>query len=55
MTVTLQNGEVAIQFRPEAMDLEHFRIARDALGPVVPDIELLEDEELAFNIIGLIV
>jgi hypothetical protein len=50
MIVTLQNGEeVVIQFRPEAMDLEPFRIAREALGPVVLDIELLEDEELALN------
>lgn len=50
MIVTLQNGEeVVIQFRPEVMDLEPFRIAREALGPVVPDIALLEDEELALN------
>ncbi|KAL9117827.1 MAG: hypothetical protein Q9187_005631 [Circinaria calcarea] len=47
MIVTLQNGEdIVIQFRPEPMNIEPFKIAREALGPVVPDIELLEDEEL---------
>lgn len=47
MIVTLQNGEeVIIQFRPESMDIEPLKIARKALGPVVPDIELLNDEEL---------
>lgn len=47
MIVTLQNSEdVVIQFRPKPMDIEPFKIAREALGPVVPDIELLKDEEL---------
>ena len=47
MIVTLQNGEeVIIQFRPEPMDMEPFKTAREALGPVVPDIELLKDENL---------
>ncbi|KAG0633025.1 hypothetical protein HOY80DRAFT_993763 [Tuber brumale] len=47
MIVTLQSDEeVIIQFRPEPMDMEPFKIAREALGPVVPDIELLKDEDL---------
>lgn len=50
MIVTLQNGEeVVIQFRPEVLDVEPFKIARTVLGSVVPDIELLEDEELEQN------
>jgi len=45
--VTLQNGEeIVIQFRPEIMDIEPFKLAREALGPIVPDIGLLKDEEL---------
>lgn len=47
MFVTLQDSkEVVIQFRPEPLDIEPFKMARQALGPVVPDIELLKDEEL---------
>lgn len=46
--VTLQTGEeVVIQFRPEAMDIRPFKTARQALGPVVPDIKELDDEDLA--------
>lgn len=48
--VTLQNGDdLVIQFRPEVLDLEPFKITRAALGPVVPDIGRLEDEELDQN------
>ncbi|CUS08874.1 unnamed protein product, partial [Tuber aestivum] len=47
MIVTLRSDEeVIIQFRPEPMDMEPFKIAREAFGPVVPDIELLKDEDL---------
>ncbi|RDL40083.1 uncharacterized protein BP5553_00062 [Venustampulla echinocandica] len=47
MIVTLQNGEeVVIQFRPEPLDMEPFKLAREAFGSFVPDIELLEDKEL---------
>ncbi|KAH8772205.1 hypothetical protein BGZ57DRAFT_896052 [Hyaloscypha finlandica] len=47
MLVTLQDSkEVVIQFRPEPLDIGPFKIARQALGQVVPDIELLKDEEL---------
>lgn len=34
-----------IQFRPEPMDLQRFRTARQFLGPAVPGIEGLWDEE----------
>lgn len=45
--VTLQNDDkLVIQFRPEPLDLETFEVARRALGPVVPEIKLLQDEEL---------
>lgn len=45
--VTLQNDDdVVIQFRPEPLDLEPFELARKVLGPVVPEIKQLEDEEL---------
>lgn len=47
MIVSLANGEsLVIQFRPEPLDLEPFKIARQKLRDVVPDIGLLEDEEL---------
>ncbi len=47
MLVTLKDGkEVVIQFRPEPMNIVPFKIARQALGPIVPDIELVKDEEL---------
>lgn len=50
MIVTLNTGEeIVIQFRPEVLDLEPFKIARAALGSVVPEIGLLEDEELKQN------
>lgn len=47
LIVTLQNNEeVVIQFRPEPLDLEPFDLARKVLGPVVPQIKQLQDEEL---------
>ena len=47
MFVTLQDSkEIVIQFRPEPLDIGPFKVARLALGQVVPDIELLKDEEL---------
>lgn len=47
MIVTLQTGEkLVIQFRPEPLGLEPFEVARRVLGPVVPEIKLLPDEEL---------
>lgn len=47
MIVTLQNGEeVVIQFRPEPLDMSPFKMARQFLGPVVPEVELIQDEEL---------
>lgn len=47
MIVTLQTGEeVVIRFRPESLDLEPFELARRVLGPVVPEIKQLQDEEL---------
>lgn len=50
MFVTLQTGdELVIQFRPEVLDVEPFKIARKVLGEVVPDIGRLEDEELEQN------
>jgi len=45
--VELQDGEeVVIQFRPERLDIEPFELARKVLGPVVPEIKPLQDEEL---------
>lgn len=45
--VTLRNGQkLVIQFRPEPLDTEIFEIARRVLGPVVPEIKLLQDEDL---------
>jgi hypothetical protein len=50
MIATLQNGdELVVQFWPEVLDVEPFKIARTALGSVVPDIGLLDDEELEQN------
>ena len=47
MIVTLQNGEdVVIQFRPEPLDLESIQVARRALGAIVPNIKVIEDEEM---------
>ncbi|OCK92322.1 uncharacterized protein K441DRAFT_662923 [Cenococcum geophilum 1.58] len=47
MIVTLQNGEdVVIQFRPEPLDLESFQVARRALGAIVPDVKVIEDEDM---------
>jgi hypothetical protein len=45
--LTLTDGrDVVLQYRTEPLDLDAFRIARQALGPVVPEIMALEDEEL---------
>ncbi|KAH9999715.1 hypothetical protein F4779DRAFT_605259 [Xylariaceae sp. FL0662B] len=38
--------EVVIQFRTEPLDLDAFKVAREALGPIVPDARALESEEL---------
>ena len=38
--------EVVQQFRTEPLDLDAFKIAKKALGPVVPDAVALEDEDL---------
>ncbi|KAJ5096993.1 hypothetical protein N7456_007714 [Penicillium angulare] len=38
--------EIVQQFRTEPLDLNIFKTARDALGPVVPNVIALEDEEL---------
>ncbi|KAI1380576.1 hypothetical protein F4677DRAFT_403940 [Hypoxylon crocopeplum] len=47
LLLTLADGsEVVIQFRTEPLDLDAFKIAREALGSVVPDARSLEDEEL---------
>ncbi|KAK2603986.1 hypothetical protein QQS21_003822 [Conoideocrella luteorostrata] len=45
--LTLADGrETVIQFRTEPLDLDAFKIAKKALGSVVPDARALEDEEL---------
>jgi hypothetical protein len=45
--VTLADGrEVVIQFRTEKLDLDAFKVAKGALGQVVPDALALKDEEL---------
>lgn len=45
--MALKNGrEYAVQFRPEELDLDTFRTARKALGEVVPEAGVLEDDEL---------
>jgi hypothetical protein len=45
--VTFQDDtEVVVQFRPEPLDIAPFKTARQALGNVVPEIELLKDVEL---------
>lgn len=47
MIVTLQDDkDVVIQFQPERLDLEPFKDARRVLGLVVPDMEVIQDEEL---------
>ena len=38
--------EIVHQFRTEPLDLNAFKIARQALGSIVPDATALEDEEL---------
>ncbi|KAF1828767.1 hypothetical protein BDW02DRAFT_574593 [Decorospora gaudefroyi] len=45
--VTLQNGvDIVIQFRPEPLDLGSFLVARRVLGVAVPEIKVIQDEEL---------
>ncbi|GAB1318628.1 Aminoglycoside phosphotransferase domain-containing protein [Madurella fahalii] len=45
--VTLADGrEVVIQFRTEKLDLDAFKVARGALGSIVPDAVALKDGEL---------
>ena len=45
--VTLADSrEVVVQFRTEQLDLDAFRLAREALGDVVPEATALADEEL---------
>ncbi|KAK4196844.1 hypothetical protein QBC40DRAFT_286553 [Triangularia verruculosa] len=45
--VTLADGRgVVIQFRTEKLDLDAFKVAKGALGQVVPDAVDLKDEEL---------
>jgi hypothetical protein len=44
--VTLKNGEeVVIQFRPDPLNIEPFKLARKVLGEVVPEVKLIEDDE----------
>jgi hypothetical protein len=46
--LTLADGrEVVHQFRTEPLDLDAFKVAKKALGPVVPDAVALEDEDLS--------
>jgi hypothetical protein len=45
--VTLKDGKnVVIQFRPEQLEIESFQVARRVLGPVVPEVRPIQDEEL---------
>ncbi|KAG5982644.1 hypothetical protein E4U55_001624 [Claviceps digitariae] len=45
--LTLADGnELVLQFRTEPLDLDAFETARRALGPVVPDVRALDNEEL---------
>ncbi|KAK0735318.1 hypothetical protein B0T21DRAFT_402113 [Apiosordaria backusii] len=45
--ITLANGrKVVIQFQTEKLDLNAFKVAKDALGQVVPNVMALENEEL---------
>lgn len=45
--LTLADGrEVVLQFRTEPLDIYAFKIAKEALGSVVPDARALENEEL---------
>ncbi|KAG7286811.1 hypothetical protein NEMBOFW57_009128 [Staphylotrichum longicolle] len=46
--VKLADGrEVVVQFRTEQLDLDAFRVAKGALGDVVPEATALPDQELA--------
>ena len=45
--LTLADGrQIVQQFRTESLNLDTFKIAENALGPVVPNATALEDEEL---------
>lgn len=45
--VTLKDGEdVVKQFRPEQLDIKPFQVARKVLGPAVPEVRHIQDEEL---------
>ncbi|KAJ5263470.1 hypothetical protein N7478_011075 [Penicillium angulare] len=47
LLLTLADGrEVVQQFRTEPLELDAFKIAKNALGSVVPDAMALENEEL---------
>ncbi|KAI6527703.1 hypothetical protein MCOR05_008692 [Pyricularia oryzae] len=47
LLVALEDSrEFAVQFRPKELDLDVFYTARKALGDVVPEIGVLEDDEL---------
>ncbi|KAJ5919299.1 hypothetical protein N7466_010242 [Penicillium verhagenii] len=46
MLVLVDGREVVQQFRTEPLDLDAFKIAKKALGSVVPDAMALEDEDL---------
>lgn len=47
MLALSDSREVVLQYRTEPLDLDAFKIAKDALGPVVPDAVALEDEDLS--------
>ena len=40
------DSEAVVQFRTEPLDLAAFKVAREALGPIVPDGKPLEDKQL---------
>ncbi|KAI1453991.1 hypothetical protein F4805DRAFT_441193 [Annulohypoxylon moriforme] len=45
--VTLEDTRtVVVQFRTEPLDIDAFKVAKDALGSFVPDATALDDEEL---------
>ncbi len=50
MIVTLQNDhKIVIQFRHQPLETEPFITARKEFGPIVPEINLLEDQSLEFE------
>lgn len=38
--------EIVLQFRTEPLDLDNFKIAKAALSSSVPEVRVLEDDEL---------